>query len=99
MSEAAELIHLCLDTSRQFKTNLKRLLLTYTEVKPVSFLIQVVMRMILMAFPVLGLVWFHHSFFPLTCNIRLKRDMTALKMQMECITKKTRLNPQSIIHF
>lgn len=78
---------------------MKRFLLTYTEVKPISFLIQVVMRMILMAFPVLGLVWFHHSFFSLTCNIRLKRDMTALKMQMECITEKTRLNPHSIIHF
>lgn len=79
--------------------NLKRFLLTYTEVKPISFLIQVMMRMIQVAFPGVGLVWFHHSFSPLTCSIRLKRDMTALKMQMECITEKTRLNPQSIIHF
>lgn len=61
---AAGLIHLCLDTSRLFRTKSKRLLLTYTEVKPISFLIQVMMRMIQMAFPVLGLVWFHHSFFP-----------------------------------
>lgn len=65
MPETAELIHLCLDMSRLFKMNLRRLLLTYTKVKPISFLIQVMMRMIQMAFPVLGTCVVSPQLFPL----------------------------------